>query len=99
MFLYIAELISLLIFTIGLAGVMVSNVGIKMLISIELMLNASIFSLVAAGMSGGSVTPLIMALFAIAIGAAESVVGISLLVSIYKKYGKITISLLKEIRW
>ncbi|MHB1493299.1 MAG: NADH-quinone oxidoreductase subunit NuoK [Thermoplasmataceae archaeon] len=99
MFLYIAELISLLIFTIGLAGVMVSNVGIKMLISIELMLNASIFSLVAAGMSSGSVTPLIMALFAIAIGAAESVVGISLLVSIYKKYGKITISLLKEIRW
>ncbi|MHB8371203.1 MAG: NADH-quinone oxidoreductase subunit NuoK [Thermoplasmataceae archaeon] len=99
MFLYIAELISLLIFTIGLTGVMTSNVGIKMLISIELMLNASIFSLVAVAASNGSVTPLIMALFAIAIGAAESVIGISLLVSIYKKYGKITISLLKEIRW
>lgn len=99
MFLYIAELISLLLFTIGLAGVMTSNIGIKMLISIELMLNASIFSLVAIGISNGSVSPLIMALFAIAIGAAESVVGISLLVSVYKKYGEITISLLKEIRW
>ena len=36
MFLYIAELISLLLFTIGLAGVMTSNIGIKMLISIGL---------------------------------------------------------------
>lgn len=99
MFLYIAELIALLLFTIGLAGVMTSNIGIKMLISIELMLNASIFSLVAIGITSGSVSPLILALFAIAIGAAESVVGISLLVSVYKKYGKITISLLKEIRW
>ena len=99
MFLYIAELIALLLFTIGLAGVMTSNIGIKMLISIELMLNASIFSLVAIGITSGSVSPLILALFAIAIGAAESVVGISLLVSVYKKYGKITVSLLKEIRW
>ena len=99
MYLYIAELISLLLFTVGLAGVMTSNIGIKMLISIEVMLNASIFSLVAIGISSGNVSPLVMALFAIAIGAAESVVGISLLVSVYKMYGKITISLLKEIRW
>ena len=40
-----------LLFTIGLAGVMTSNIGIKMLISIELMLNASIFSLVAIGIT------------------------------------------------
>jgi NADH-quinone oxidoreductase subunit K len=40
-----------------------------------------------------------MELFTIAIAAAESAVGISILVSIYKKFGKIDISLLKEIRW
>jgi NADH-quinone oxidoreductase subunit K len=93
------QLFALAIFTIGLYGVMISKLGIKMLISVEVMLNAAIFSLVSAAMGSGHLSPLVMALFTIAIAAVESAVGISLLVSIYRKFGKIDISLLKEIRW
>jgi NADH-quinone oxidoreductase subunit K len=42
---------------------------------------------------------MLMALFAIAIGVVESVIGMSLLSAVYRKFGKISISLLKEIKW
>ncbi len=93
------QIFALALFTIGIYGVMTSKLGIKMLISVEVMLNSAIFSLVSAAMGTGNVTPLVMALFTIAIAAVESAVGISLLVSIYRKFGKIDISLLQEIRW
>lgn len=93
------QLFALAIFSVGLYGVMTSKLGIKMLISVEVMLNAAIFSLVSTGMVSGHLSPLVMALFTIAIAAVESAVGISLLVSIYRKFGKIDISLLQEIRW
>jgi NADH-quinone oxidoreductase subunit K len=96
---FIVQLISLALFTIGLYGIMVSKIGIKMLISVEILLNGAILSLVSAAIGTGKVDPLVMALFTIAIAAVESAVGISILVSIYKKFGKIDISLLKEIRW
>ncbi|GGM65926.1 NADH-quinone oxidoreductase subunit K [Thermogymnomonas acidicola] len=99
MLLSVMSTLSLILFCIGLYGIMTSNVGIKMLISIEIIINAAILNLVGAGSFTHSVSPLVFALFVIAIGAVESVVGISLLVAIYRKYGRISISLLKEIKW
>ncbi len=98
---YIVQLIALALFTIGLYGIMTSKLGLKMLISVEIILNSAILSLVSDSIGAGpkSVSPLVMALFAIAIAAVESAVGISLLVSIYRKFGKVDISLLREIRW
>ena len=80
---------------------MTSKLGLKMLISVEIILNSAILSLVSDSIGAGpaNVSPLVMALFAIAIAAVESAVGISLLVSIYRKFGKVDISLLREIRW
>ena len=97
--LMLVSVLSLILFTIGLYGVMTSNVGIKMLISIEILLNSAILNLVGVASDFYSSQPLIMALFVIAIGVIESVVGASLLSAIYRKYGKISISLLKEIKW
>lgn len=96
---FIIQLIALALFTVGIYGIMVSKVGIKMLISVEVLLNGAILSLVSTAIGTGKVSPLVMALFTIAIAAVESAVGISILVSIYRRFGKIDISLLKEIRW
>ncbi|MEM0157439.1 MAG: NADH-quinone oxidoreductase subunit NuoK [Thermoplasmataceae archaeon] len=96
---FLVSMLSLILFVIGLYGVMTSNIGIKMLISLEIIINAAILNLVAVAIAYGSVDPLIMALFGIAIGAVESVVGLSLLTATYKKVGRIAISLLKEIKW
>ncbi len=93
------NVLSLILFSIGLYGVMVSNIGIKMLISIEILLNAAILSLIGAGILFNSSSPLVFALFVIAIGVVESVIGMSLMAAIYRKYGKISISLIREIKW
>ncbi|MCL6089804.1 MAG: NADH-quinone oxidoreductase subunit NuoK [Candidatus Thermoplasmatota archaeon] len=99
MYIFAVSLLSLILFSIGLYGVMTSNIGIKMLISIEILINAAILNLVVVAISQSTISPIIMALFGIAIGAVESVMGISLLTATYRKVGKVAISLLKEIRW
>lgn len=88
--------VALLLFVVGLYGVMTSKIGIKMLISIEIMINAAVLSLVSV--AAGSMDAIVLALFVIAIAAVESVVGISLLVAIYRRYGKVNISLLRDIK-
>lgn len=95
-FMVLAESLSLLLFVIGLYGVMRSKVGIKMLISIEILVNAGVLNLVLV--AGSSMQLIILALMVIAISAAESVVGLSILVAIYRKFGKVNISLLKEMK-
>ena len=99
MYIFAVSLLSLILFSIGLYGVMTSNIGIKMLISIEILINASILNLVVVAISQSTISPIIMALFGIAIGAVESVIGISLLTATYRKVGRVAVSLLKEIRW
>ncbi|MFG1519111.1 MAG: NADH-quinone oxidoreductase subunit NuoK [Thermoplasmataceae archaeon] len=94
--LMIADTLAMLLFTVGLYGVMTSKVGIKMLISIEILINSAVLALVAS--SYGSMQPIILALMVIAIAAVESVIGISILIAIFRKFGKVNISLLKEIR-
>lgn len=96
---FLVSFLSLILFVVGLYGVMTSNIGIKMLISIEILINSAILNLVAVAIYYGSVSPIIMALFGIAIGAVESVIGLSLLTATYRKVGKVVLSLLKEIRW
>lgn len=96
---YIVTLLSLVLFSIGLYGIMTSNIGIKMLISIEILINAAILNLVLVAVSSNSTSPVLMALFGIAIGAVESVIGLSLLTVTYRKVGKVAIALLKEIKW
>ncbi|MCL5782678.1 MAG: NADH-quinone oxidoreductase subunit NuoK [Candidatus Thermoplasmatota archaeon] len=99
MYIFAVSLLSLVLFSIGLYGVMTSNIGIKMLISIEILINAAILNLVVVAISQSTISPIIMALFGIAIGAVESVIGISLLTATYRKVGRVAVSLLKEIRW
>lgn len=92
-------ILSLILFSIGLYGVMTSNIGIKMLISIEILINAAILNLVMVAIAESTISPILMALFGIAIGAVESVIGLSLLTATYRRVGKVAIALLKEIRW
>lgn len=75
---------------------MSSKIGIKMLISIEIMINSAVLNLIAV--AANSQDPIVLALFVIAIAATESVIGISLLVAVYRRFGKVDIPLLSEIK-
>ena len=96
---FLVSVLSLILFSIGLYGIMTSNIGIKMLISIEILINAAILNLVMVAIAFGNISPILMALFGIAIGAVESVIGLSLLTATYRKVGRVAIALLQEIKW
>lgn len=78
--------VAALLFFIGLFGIIVSKNIIKVLICIELMLNAVSINFVAfaAYNDGISVNGMIMALFVTAVSAAQVAVGIAILVCIFR---------------
>lgn len=78
--------LALTLFFIGLFGVIVSKNIIKVLISIELMLNAVSINFVAfaAFNDGISVNGMVVALFITAISAAQVAVAIAILICIFR---------------
>ncbi|MCL4315048.1 MAG: NADH-quinone oxidoreductase subunit NuoK [Candidatus Thermoplasmatota archaeon] len=94
--LFLIQGLTLLLFTIGLYGVMTAKTGIKTLISIEILLNSALVNLVALGYRSSQ--PLVLALFVIAISVVESAVGLSIMLAVYRKFGRITIQSLREMR-
>ncbi|OGX25147.1 MAG: NADH-quinone oxidoreductase subunit K [Omnitrophica WOR_2 bacterium RIFCSPHIGHO2_01_FULL_48_9] len=81
--------ISAVMFCIGIFGVLTRRNAIAVLMSIELILNAANINLVAFNKYLGTPDGLgqIFALFVIAIAAAASVVGLVLIIAIYR-HGK-----------
>ena len=81
--------LSALIFAIGFAGVVSRRNAIVVLMGIELMLNAANLNFIAFwrfGPNAEAVTGLMFVLFSIALAAAESAVGLALVISIYRHF-------------
>lgn len=78
-----------ILFCIGLYGALSKKNAIIVLLSIELMLNASNLNLVAFAKMGmnPSLTGQIFSLFTISIAAAEVAVGIAILIMLYRNKG------------
>src|SRR4029077_7592881 len=83
-------IVSAVLFTIGLGGVILSRNPIVILMSLELMLNAANLSLVAfsrfrVGMDGlPDYNAQVLVFFVITVAAAEVAVGLALLVALYR---------------
>ena len=73
-----------LLFTIGAAGVLVRRNAIVVFMSIELMLNAANLTLVAFSRMHGNLDGQIMAFFVMVVAAAEVVVGLAIIVMLYR---------------
>ncbi len=77
-------LLSAILFTIGVVGVLVRRNVIVMFMSVELMLNSANLALVAFSRQWSSVDGQIMTFFVITVAAAEVAVGLALLVGIFR---------------
>ena len=80
--------VAALLFAIGFGGVVARRNAIVVLMGIELMLNAANLNFIAFwkfGPAGGS-EGYIFVLFSIAIAAAESAVGLALVILIYRHF-------------
>jgi NADH-quinone oxidoreductase subunit K len=93
-------ILSAIIFAIGLTGALTRKNAIIVLIAIELMFNAAILNLVAfwhykqfATLSGP-----MFAIFAIAIAAAESAIGLALVITIYRHYRSVDVDEIRSLK-
>ncbi len=77
-------LLSAVLFSCGVYGVLARRNGVLVLMSIELMLNAVNLNLVAFGAKLGDVTGQVFTLFVITIAAAEVGVGLAIVLLIYR---------------
>ncbi len=77
-------LLSAILFTIGVLGVLLRRNAIVVFMSVELMLNAANLALVAFARERLAVEAQVLVFFVITVAAAEVAVGLALLVSIFR---------------
>jgi NADH-quinone oxidoreductase subunit K len=77
-------LLSALLFSIGAVGVLVRRNAIVVFMCIELMLNAMNLSLVTFARINGELDGQVMAFFVMVVAAAEVVVGLAIIMSIFR---------------
>ena len=73
-----------IIFMIGAYGVLVRRNAIIVFLSVELMLNAANLAFVAAARNSGTLDGLVAAFFVMVVAAAEVVVGLAIIVTIFR---------------
>lgn len=76
--------LSVILFAIGAAIVLVRRSAVISLMGVELMLNSANLAFVTFGRIHGNVSGEIMAFFVMVVAAAEVVVGLAIVVSIFK---------------
>ena len=76
--------LSAILFTIGAVGVVVRRNAIVVFMCIELMLNAANLSLVTFSTINGTLDGQVVAFFTMVVAACEVVVGLAIIVTIYR---------------
>lgn len=76
--------LSAILFSIGALGVMVRRNAIIVFLSIELMLNAANLAFVAFARINGNLTGQMIAFFVMVVAAAEVVIGLAIIVAIFR---------------
>ena len=76
--------LSALLFTVGASGVLLRRNAIVMFMCVELMLNAVNLTLITFARATGTIDGQIMALFVMVVAASEVVVGLAIIMSIYR---------------
>jgi NADH-quinone oxidoreductase subunit K len=78
---------------------MTQRSGIRMLMCVELMLNAANINLVAFSSYNADLTGQVFALYSIALAAAEAAIGFAILMSIYRVRDMINLDKINVLRW
>ena len=76
--------LSALLFTIGAVGVVIRRNAIVVFMCIELMLNAANLSFVTFSRMNGNLEGQVVAFFTMVVAACEGVVGLAIIVTIYR---------------
>lgn len=78
-------LVSFLLFSVGVVGVLIRRNILIILMSIELILNAANLNLIAFAQYSGNIAGQAFALLVMGLTAAEVAIGLALVVALYRK--------------
>ncbi|MEW5805836.1 MAG: NADH-quinone oxidoreductase subunit NuoK [Acidobacteriota bacterium] len=92
-------LVSAIIFTIGVLGVLLRRSAIIILMSIELMLNAVNLAFVTFSRINHSLDGQIFVFFIMTVAAAEAVVGLAIVIAIFRKKVSTDVDEINLMKW
>jgi NADH-quinone oxidoreductase subunit K len=98
-------LLSAVLFAIGTIGVITRRGAITILMSIELMLNSANLALISVSRflpaegAAGIVEGQIVGFFVLTVAAAEVVVGLAIVIALFRLRGAVDIDLARLLRW
>lgn len=84
-------LLAAVLFSLGLAGLLVRRNVVFVLMSIEVMLNAAGLAFISAGARWGQADGQVVFLFILAMAAAEVAVGLALVLQMYHRYKSVDV--------
>jgi NADH-quinone oxidoreductase subunit K len=84
---------------IGVFGLMFQRSALRVLVSVELVLNAANINFVAFANANGHADGLLFTLFVIALAAAEACVGLGILLHVYRHSRSVDIDRSTMLRW
>jgi len=91
--------LSALLFSIGVAGVLLRRNAIIIFMSIELMLNAVNLSFIAFARHLHALDGQIFVLFVMAVAAAEVAVGLAIIIAIFKRKSSADVDRVNLLKW
>ncbi|PWG82354.1 NADH-quinone oxidoreductase subunit NuoK [Pararcticibacter amylolyticus] len=92
-------ILSAVIFSIGVMGVLIRRNAIVIFMSVELMLNAVNLLLTAFSAYRGDPAGQVFVFFIMALAAAEVAVGLAIIVMIYRNTNSTDINVLNRLKW
>ncbi len=92
-------ILSAIVFTIGVAGVIVSRNIIIVFMSIELMLNAANLALIAFAREFADPAGHVFVFIVMAVAAAEAAVGLAIIISLFRNKDTINIDEFNVMKW
>ena len=91
--------LSAVMFTIGVAGVLVRRNAIVVFMSIELMLNSVNLTLVAFSSYLGNPTGQILVFFVLAVAASEAAVGLAIVIALFRNRQTVNVDEINILKW
>ena len=92
-------LLSAILFSIGVAGVLLRRNAIIVFMSIELMLNSVNLTLVAFSAFLGNSTGQVLVFFVMAVAAAEAAVGLAIVIALFRNKQTVNIDEMNILKW
>src|SRR6476619_3880492 len=92
-------ILSAIVFSIGVVGVLIRRNLIVILMSIELMLNAVNLTFIAFSRYLGSIEGQVVVFFVMAVAAAEAVIGLAIIISSYRHRQSLDPQEMQLLKW